>query len=693
MSLVDIKRENLRRYAKEKYGIECNRRGYAHCPFHPDDKNPSFQLHLYKGVWRWTDWHLKSGDSNFSGTIIDLKAKLENISVTEAINKLKEEFCAQRIEEFKSKRQAKRKPEGGTGWERTEYFYKDAKGNDVYKKVKLKNSQEEKRFWIEKKTENGWEKRKGEFNPIPYNLHEFKNHEKVLVVEGEKDANNVNSLKANIFATSPPTGKDKWDDRLIPFFRHFKETTFMYDVGAEEDAREHAAKLQNAYPDMDIYIAKVPLKEEKKDITDYLGQAENPIEALQSVLSNGEKLEARQRIIEIPTRGIQPIPDLEIDNSFLNRLVESLSQVTDAPKIFLIFSGVALLSGLLNKFYFEYPRRTHLNIYILLLARSTYYRKSTCINLVSDYLKECNPDLILPESFTAEALYDILAKYPTGLILWPELIQVKEFLMAKEYNKGLPAFLTDIYDYKEKMKRWTVGKGEIIVEKPVISILAAGITSWLIKNLRELDFEGGIWTRFLFVPASEMERRFTLPKSFTLDSEITRRLCILNDTEGSKVDLSRIFPLMQEWGTRHQDETMRLGTGVMSAMFQRLEVMLLKLAAIFQIAHDQTTVITPETFKEAVKAIEYIKTQLPTFFREEIHFGEHDRAMATILKFIKKKGRAMKKEILQGTKVPKRLADPALQQLEEEEEIKPVEIPAPPRGGRAGRAYEYIGGE
>jgi len=477
MSLVDIKRENLRRYAKEKYGIECNRRGYAHCPFHPDDKNPSFQIHLYEGVWRWTDWHLKSGDSDFTGTIIDLKARLENISVTEAINKLKEEFCAQRIEEFKSKRQAKRKPEGG-GWARTEYFYKDAEGNEACKKVKLKNYEEDKRFWIEVKTDKGWKKSEGDFNPIPYRLDEFKSHEKVLVVEGEKDSDTVNSLKANIFATSPPTGKGNWDDRLTPFFRHFKEVIFMYDVGAEENAREHAAKLQNAYPDMDIYVAKVPLKEEKKDITDYLGQAENPIEALQSVLSNGEKLESRQRIIEIPTRGIQPIPDLEIDNSFLNRWVESLSQITDAPRIFLQFSGIALLSGVLNKFYFKFPRRTHLNLYILLLAPSHYFRKSTCTQFVSDYLEESNPNLGMPELFTVEGLYKRLAEEerPKKLVIWPELMQLKEFQMGKEYNRGSAAFLTDIYDYKERWRKWTVGDGEIIVEEPVISILTAGIT-------------------------------------------------------------------------------------------------------------------------------------------------------------------------------------------------------------------------
>jgi DNA primase len=103
MDLMQIKRVNLRRYASEKYGIECNRRGYAKCPFHPD-KNPSFQISLYKEVWRFTDWHLDRGHPDFSGTIVDLVSKMEGISISEAILKLKEEFENRLIEEFIQKR-------------------------------------------------------------------------------------------------------------------------------------------------------------------------------------------------------------------------------------------------------------------------------------------------------------------------------------------------------------------------------------------------------------------------------------------------------------------------------------------------------------------------------------------------------------------------------------------------------------
>lgn len=108
MDLAEIKRMNLRRYAREKYGLDCNSRGYCLCPFH-EERNPSFKIYLYNGVWRFADWHCPRNDPCFSGSIIDFKARMEGISVREAIHKLKEEFSDQLIEEFEKKRQTKRR--------------------------------------------------------------------------------------------------------------------------------------------------------------------------------------------------------------------------------------------------------------------------------------------------------------------------------------------------------------------------------------------------------------------------------------------------------------------------------------------------------------------------------------------------------------------------------------------------------
>ena len=163
MELEEIKRQNLRTYARKKYGIDCDSRGFAICPFHPDEKNPSFQIHFYNRIWMWTDFHFEKGNPNRSGTIVDLVMKIENISLNEAISKLKKEFDEQLIEEYIRKKRTRQNPTIETSSDRTEFIYRDAEGNEVYKKIKEKSNHGDKRFRIENLTEGG-------FNPIPYRL-------------------------------------------------------------------------------------------------------------------------------------------------------------------------------------------------------------------------------------------------------------------------------------------------------------------------------------------------------------------------------------------------------------------------------------------------------------------------------------------------------------------------------------------
>jgi len=393
---------------------------------------------------------------------------------------------------------------------------------------------------------------------------------------------------------------------------------------------------------------------------------------------------------EKPVQEKPQIKDLKINNTFLNKYMESVSNITDAPRLFILFAGLGLLSGLLNKFYFNYPRRTCLNLYILLLAPSTYYRKSVTVDIAADYLSRTNPELLFPESFTTEALLEILQDQHRGLLRWSELIQVKEFQFGSDYNRGLPSLLTDLFDYKKTIKRWTK-KGKIEVEEPIISILAAGISSWLVQNLNQLDFQGGIWTRFIFVPVEEEERTFRLPKEFIPDPEIEIILKDLNQVEGSKMDLTNILPLMEKWGQRHMRQTIRLHNDILQANFQRLEIMLLKIACLLQLAENQSTTVEPETFKEAVRIIEYLKELLLPFFKEEIKFSKEDKAIARIKKLLRK-GKFLKyRDIQQTTGFEGRVAKIALERLEEDGIIKPETIKSTKKGGRPGKAYRYIG--
>lgn len=672
MTLGEIKSNvDLPAYARERYGLNSDSRGRGSCPFHPPDNNASFSFFKGQdGVWRWKCHHDGSG-----GTIVDLAARMDGISDKEAIDRL--------MNEHRPEQAPRAKPEVIR-----EHVYCDGDGKAVFRKTKLRVGS--KTDWrLDHNDAGAWRPGKNGRELIPYRLDLFKNFDSAIIAEGEKDADTINGLGLDLFATSAPTGCSSWPDSITPYFGRFKEVAFLYDVGNDSHVEKHAAKLSAAFPDMSIKIAKVPGIEREFDITDYLADEPAKGDAMLEILAAARPFPAiDQPIIPPPSPRITDV--LEIENTFLNNFVSSIIETTDAPRIFILFSGIALLSGIANKFFFYFPRKTHLNLYLLLLAPSTYCRKSTCTDIVGDYLRDINPELLLPESFTPEALFDILQVQPRGLIIWRELIQVKEFMFGSEYSKGLPAFLTDAYDYKAEYKRWTKGEGQIRIENPIVSILAAGIASWFVKNLCEIDFQGGIWTRFLFVPAPDQVHRYRLPQKFTLDPMIKGRMMTLNDRPGEEIDLSVVRPLIQIWGEQHMEQSLRLDNGILQAVFLRLEVMLLKLAALFQLAQDGQALVQELAFRDAERVIEFIKRRLPPFFNEEVQFTPFDQARAKIEKFLKTKGQSSKGDILRYTHINTTWANKILDQLQEEQRVRLVDVPSSEKRGKPTRLYAYV---
>jgi len=645
MDLVkEIIKKDLKKYLEEKEGLLFNGNNFALCPFH-NDTNPSFSVNQQNGTWVFHCF-----GCGRKGSIINFVMERDGISKGEAIEKLKEYFGIQ-----KDKPKVIKK-----------YIYTDEDGRELYKILRLKP----KAFKADRNMSG--------IRRIPYRLPEVSKASEVWLVEGEKDADSV--CKLGLMGTTFPFGVSHWKKEFADYFKG-KIVNICLDKGTEKEAVKRAKDLIGVAEQVKI-IDLQELEKEGQDITDWIELSDS---------KTHEELRERLESIAEKTPAYEPIENgIRIQNSFLRKYIESVSSVTDAPELFILFSGLGLMSGILNKFYFKYPRKTFLNLYILLLAPSTYYRKSVTVDIAADYLMNINPDLLFPESFTTEALLEILSKQNRGLLRWSELIQVKEFQFGSDYNRGLPSLLTDLFDYKEKIKRWTkTGKVEIV--EPIISILAAGISSWLVQNLNQLDFQGGIWTRFLFVPVPEEERKFQLPKEFILDSEIQDKLKGLDNLKGQKMDMSKILHLMEGWGQNHMKQTLQLQNDILQANFQRLEVMLLKIACLLQLAENGSTSVEPETFQEAVRIIEYLKRILPNFFDEEIKFSEVDKAKAKVRKLLKRKGSLKKTDILRGANINTDLAKKVLDQLVEEGEIKPIEIIPTKKGGRPGLSYKFIG--
>jgi hypothetical protein len=489
---------------------------------------------------------------------------------------------------------------------------------------------------------------------VIYNLPDVIKHESVWLVEGEKDCESLKKL--GFVATTAPFGVGHWKSEFSQSLVG-KKVYICLDEGCEEEAKRRAREIFSVGAEVKI-IDLPELKVEGQDITDWINMQEN-------VESNN----IRQKLFDIAIK--TPLyekssGELRINNEFLEKYCKSISLSTDAPNIFILFSGIALLSGILSKFYFPYPLETHLNLYILLLAPSTFYRKTICLDIASDYMKEINEKLCLPESFTPEALFSILADQNRGIIFWREFNQVKEFQFGKDYSKGLAELLTDIYDFKKVWKRRIKTEKPIELREPIISILAAGVTSWFTDKLRDIDFQGGLWTRFLFVPAVKEVREYHWPTKLTPDPYIVDTLRKLDSLKPGEIDFTEVKSDIFEWATKHMEQAQKLDPEIFRATFLRLEVMLLKIAALLHLSQECSLIVKPEAFKEAVKIIEYLKEKLEVFFMEEIHFGQEEKNRQRVINYLKNRKEVSYRKLLQGVRVKAEELKKILKQLEDE---------------------------
>jgi len=281
MNLQEIKEKvNLREYAYRWYGLKCNSKGLAKCPFHGPDNHPSFAINFDDGIWKWFDPH-----DNTGGTIIDFEIKFGKYSKKEAIETL--------LSRFRGEPATMPDNQERTIVVKTiPYIYRNLEGNEILRKEKRILSNGEKTFIWYHKTEGVWKAKMGPYSHVPYLLNEFKNFKQVIVCEGEKDADTLNDLDIGEFATTAPTGAGGWPENITQYFEGFERITFLYDTGNEAHVERHASLLKLRFKDISIFIATVPMEEKESDITDYLETQSDKAMALLDILDKAREFKA-----------------------------------------------------------------------------------------------------------------------------------------------------------------------------------------------------------------------------------------------------------------------------------------------------------------------------------------------------------------------------------------------------------------
>lgn len=268
--------------------------------------------------------------------------------------------------------------------------------------------------------------------------------------------------------------------------------------------------------------------------------------------------------------------------------MEFAATLTDAPTIFHLFSGLTLLASAVRRRAWVQGfggRPLYPNLWSVLIAPSSVYRKSTALNIARDLMADVSIP-VLPEDFSREMLVEILSSTPQGTFVWSEFgSAIAQF--DKDYMSGIKDMLADMYDCPDSYKRMLKG-GTFEVQSPCLSILGATNIDWMVdkKNIRN-DMRGGFLARCLFVPFTSKD--FEMETPGVVDHKWRGRLSgFLRDIQdlhpvefqiGNVSDLRRELKGELDSVAKSSEYLIEL-----SAAFTRYQAVALKLAILYSVS-------------------------------------------------------------------------------------------------------------
>lgn len=245
------------------------------------------------------------------------------------------------------------------------------------------------------------------------------------------------------------------------------------------------------------------------------------------------------------------------------------------PRIFLESAplwaaGLAIAKRCVLRLSFDdiYP-----NLYVLWVAPTTYYHKSTGLKAITKLVASSLHHLLMPETTTPEMLVAKLAgqrpsnyeqllpsekKLEDAAIRFAgqrglSIDEASKILIPKKYMEGHAEALMQLFDAPDRMERELRGDGKLIVYNPALSLIGATTPAMLARYLTDAEWESGLMARIIPLTPAEKEVKYVVSIH---SPELQTTM------EGLKSRLMRIhnaFPTPPDWDALYSSEdTVRL---------------------------------------------------------------------------------------------------------------------------------------
>ncbi len=325
--------------------------------------------------------------------------------------------------------------------------------------------------------------------------------------------------------------------------------------------------------------------------------------------------------------------------SFIDSYIKHAVKTCDAPEIFHKFmarTAIGIIAR--NKVYLQFgANKIYNHIWMLFLADSTTFRKSTAMRIGLRIVDRVDETLRYPVGFSPESLWPTLEKQPSGFFFYSEFKAFADML-AQKYMGGADAFLTDLYDVPDVPLRRELKSAVYRITTPTISIEAASTFSWFLKSMLESDIESGYIPRWLIVPAKTKEHDYPYPpdEDETEVNELVRKLHDIYEYIGlnSKVEgQGESKPIKMSFDPAAREEYIKWSSGyeknidtksLLSPCFSRLITYAQKFSMI-EALNDMSHTILKKHFDASLELINYVADSLAEMQKNDFTFTDYSK--------------------------------------------------------------------
>jgi hypothetical protein len=294
-------------------------------------------------------------------------------------------------------------------------------------------------------------------------------------------------------------------------------------------------------------------------------------------------------------------------SGFVEEFVAYLRSRTDCPPDFHVHAAlVTLATAMGNKVWCDgWTRPIFPNLWVVVIAPSGY-GKSAPLDMSETILRKAQfEQRILPGSFSYEALQMALKAQPVGTFVTQEFANFVA-MMSRDYNAGCRELLSEIYDCPPTVRRTTMKSGEVVIEKPCVSILGASSPTWFAESLKGRSAEGGFLERIIFSPSTDVGDAVDHPGPpddaiETVLADHLRRVASLS----GKADFTGVLSAFSAWNKDQRTKLRARGVVEFAGMVSRAPLMVLKAAMLFHVSRNPTSLrITSSDLDRAIKYVE-----------------------------------------------------------------------------------------